>query len=98
MAIVSITPIKLPQRLPRIVITTNPMKVINEYKNSVNSFPQEVYSLKSKEGKSLEAMLNDVLNLQRTQKSDSPCYHTCDETVSAILTRLPKLIGGKYLQ
>jgi hypothetical protein len=95
MAITPIYSIRLPAVLPKIVITRNAMKVIGEYKTKVNSFPLEINSFDSKKGKSLDAMLYEILSLQRSQESGSEAYCACDSVINEILIRLPKYFGEK---
>jgi hypothetical protein len=95
MALIKIPQIKLPGIFPlRIVIIKDPLVVVEEYKAKISSFPKQVHSFKSKEGKRLEGILHDVLDLQEEHASNSKVYQAWNDVANDILTRLPKYIGG----
>jgi hypothetical protein len=99
MALIKIPQIKLPGIFPlRVVLTRNPLIVVEEYKSKVNSFSKEVHSFNSKEGKRLEGILHDVLNLQEEQASNLEVYQAWNEVANNILIRLPRYVGGRYKQ
>jgi hypothetical protein len=89
--------IKLPAILPsifplRVVITKDPMVVIDEYKNRVNEIPA-TNSFKTKEAKRLDSMLDDAIKLQNEQDLHSEVYEAWNDVIKDITAKLPRYVG-----